>query len=173
MQNVRHDWQIKVPASFTTACQSHFPVSSSFQKLFSARSACSPTCPCRAPSQWVTQQFGRRGNESPLSNICRITAVKEVNLLLHNIGPIISPSVWINHQASTQVDLLPNAKWLSSMWPLNYWELGTEQLVSLLFVLGGAIKRCSIIILTLRMLTLNVNFTLWMLGYRTVIQYPK
>lgn len=125
---------------------SRFPVSSSYQKLFSASTAYSSTCPSRDPSQRISQKFGRRGNESLLSNICRITAVKELNLLLHNIRPTMSPSVWINHQASTQVDLLSNAIWLSWMWPLNYWEPGTEQLVSVLFVLGGNIKMCSVII---------------------------
>lgn len=32
------------------------------------------------------------GNESPLSNICCFTAVEELNLLLYNILPVISPS---------------------------------------------------------------------------------
>lgn len=63
------------------------------------------------------------GNESLLSNICRIAAAKEVNLLLHNLLPVISPRALIKHQASTLADLLSKAIWWSSMRPLNYWEL--------------------------------------------------
>lgn len=63
------------------------------------------------------------GNESLLSNICRIAAAKEVNLLLHNLLPVISPRALIKHQASTLADLLSKAIWWSSMRALNYWEL--------------------------------------------------
>lgn len=63
------------------------------------------------------------GNESLLSNICRVAAAKEVNLLLRNLLPVISPRALIKHQASTPADLLSKAIWWRSMRPLNYWEL--------------------------------------------------
>lgn len=98
------------------------------------------------------------GNESLLSNICRIAAAKEVNLLLHNLLPVISPRALIKHQASTLADLLSKAIWWSSncLWTTESLKRATA--VGHLFVLSGTIKKCQIISLTFSPSTFNVDF---------------
>lgn len=80
-------------------------------------------------------------NDSPLSNICHITAVQELNVLLHNILPIISPNASIHHQSGTLADLLSNAIWLSSVASelLRAWNRATGD--SHRSVLNGTIKK--------------------------------